>query len=188
MEISKSSLSLSDTSKSLMEKLESGGKWMASAGGVGATLAVALMITAYGTLIPSLGTTDLKDCISLNSSLDALSAGQYFTGYFLLSGVLGLIAGCLPSLIQFAGNLPHIAKSSSYSISEKSAGWIIPIQGSLLVCSLIFMTMNITDVFASVASHTPTKVAEGRKKLEQRCSVSPVQAYPVAPPAAPPNR
>jgi hypothetical protein len=177
---------------SVMASCAAAGRWLASVNGVAAGLSAALIVTAYGAMVPAL---EDDQCVVVRASLAGVAGGRDLMLCFLIGGSSALLAGCLPTAVQFFGLMRRLhqtragaAEPPPYVMTERAAVWIAPIQIAVLIMAFGVFAWNTADALRIAAWHTPERVAEWRRtELLPRCTAQQVTPAPSAAEPAPPR-
>jgi hypothetical protein len=166
----------------------------ASASGVALGLTAALMITAYGAMLPGLSQ---PDCIVVRASSSSLVGARDFAWEFIISGGFALFTASLPTLVELwkafrrfllrpvlpeepdqeppSGTPDHPIK-----MTTNSASWLMAFQIPWVLIAGGFFVLGIVDFMRASAQLTPEKALAWRGELEVECA-----ATTVPPPSAP---
>ena len=142
----------------LIGKIEAGGKWLASASGVAIGLGVALMITAYGALLPN-----FNDCLARHTASQSIQRGRQLVIVFTACALSGMIAGTLPNLIAVAKLMWRRSRSDSSQVVRHDLYWMRQLVAEgVLLCQVlplafgaVLFGIGLTFVIDVASQQTP---------------------------------
>jgi hypothetical protein len=157
--------------------LEAGGKWVASASGVAVGLGVALMITAYGALLP-----DFDDCVVRYAASQSIQRGRQLAMWFTICGSLGLGAAVLPQLVAASKlvwlrlrlDQSPVEDDDLYWMREGSAVMLAVFQAILLLLlAAPLFALGLVLVMDIAARQTPEHLMAFRSEFLVACGAPP---------------
>ena len=165
-----------------IDKFEAAGKWLASASGVAIGLGVALMITAYGALIPQ-----YNECVTLHAASQSIQRGRQMVVWFTGCGVFGLAAAILPSIVALANlwwprlrpapsRKPDPSYKAEHDLSwmrQDGAAFLAQMQFALLACWLPIFALGLAVVIDVAGWQTPENLLTFQHYLRTVCGELP---------------